>query len=116
MAAPEPVAPKHEPEAEKEPETDVVDEDVVAFDEPDPEPELEPDEPLVSWSSEDTQADEPAPEYVDRYVEYDDVQEIVHEAGPRRYEDLDDDPEDHFIVDDIPDDPATGDQPRRAGD
>lgn len=113
---PEPVAPKPEPEAEKEPETDVVDEDVVAFDEPDPEPELEPDEPLVSWSSEDTQADEPAPEYVDRYVEYDDVQEIVHEAGPRRYEDLDDDPEDHFIVDDIPDDPATGDQPRRAGD
>ncbi|MFV8245134.1 DUF6350 family protein [Mycolicibacterium peregrinum] len=116
VAAPEPVAPKPEPEAEKEPETDVVDEDVVAFDEPDPEPELEPDEPLVSWSSEDTQADEPAPEYVDRYVEYDDVQEIVHEAGPRRYEDLDDDPEDHFIVDDIPDDPATGDQPRRAGD
>lgn len=113
---PEPVAPKPEPEAEKEPETDVVDEDVVAFDEPDPEPELEPDEPLVSWSSEDTQADEPAPEYVDRYVEYDDVQETVHEAGPRRYEDLDDDPEDHFIVDDIPDDPATGDQPRRAGD
>lgn len=114
--APQPVAPKPEPEAEKEPETDVVDEDVVAFDEPDPEPELEPDEPLVSWSSEDTQADEPAPEYVDRYVEYDDVQETVHEAGPRRYEDLDDDPEDHFIVDDIPDDPATGDQPRRAGD
>lgn len=114
---PEPVAPQPEPvpEAEKEPETD-VDEDVVAFDEPDPEPELEPDEPLVSWSSEDTQADEPAPEYVDRYVEYDDVQETVTEAGPRRYEDLDDDPEDHFIVDDIPDDPATGDQPRRAGD
>lgn len=113
---PEPVAPQPVPEAEKEPETDVVDEDVVAFDEPDPEPELEPDEPLVSWSSEDTLADEPAPEYVDRYVEYDDVQETVHEAGPRRYEDLDDDPEDHFIVDDIPDDPATGDQPRRAGD
>ena len=113
---PEPVAPKPEPEAEKEPETDVVDEDVVAYDEPDPEPELEPDEPLVSWSAEETQADEPAPEYVDRYVEYDDVQETVHEAGPRRYEDLDDDPEDHFIVDDIPDDPATGDQPRRAGD
>lgn len=112
---PEPVAPQPETEVEEEPETDVVDED-VAYDEPDPEPELEPDEPLVSWSAEETQADEPAPEYVDRYVEYDDVQETVHEAGPRRYEDLDDDPEDHFIVDDIPDDPATGDQPRRAGD
>ncbi|OBB90476.1 DUF6350 family protein [Mycolicibacterium peregrinum] len=113
---PEPVAPQPEPEVEEEPETDVVDEDVVAYDEPDPEPELEPDEPLVSWSAEETQADEPAPEYVDRYVEYDDVQETVNEPSPRRYEDLDDDPEDHFIVDDIPDDPATGDQPRRAGD
>lgn len=113
---PEPVAPQPEPEVEEEPETAVVDEDVVAYDEPDPEPELEPDEPLVSWSAEETQADEPAPEYVDRYVEYDDVQETVHEPSPRRYEDLDDDPEDHFIVDDIPDDPATGDQPRRAGD
>ncbi|OBB31021.1 hypothetical protein A5792_16630 [Mycolicibacterium peregrinum] len=113
---PEPVAPQPEPEGEKEPETDVVDEDVVAYDEPDPEPEVEPDEPLVSWSAEDTQADEPAPEYVDRYVEYDDVQETVPEPSPRRFEDLDDDPEEHFIVDDIPDDPATGDQPRRAGD
>ncbi|OBF40484.1 hypothetical protein A5719_16735 [Mycolicibacterium peregrinum] len=113
---PEPVAPQPEPEVEEEPETDVVDEDVVAYDEPDPEPELEPDEPLVSWSAEETQVDEPAPEYVDRYVEYDDVQETVNEPSPRRYEDLDDDPEDHFIVDDIPDDPATGDQPRRAGD
>ncbi|MEX3657450.1 hypothetical protein ABFW09_32715, partial [Mycolicibacterium fortuitum] len=82
----------------------------------------EPDEPLVSWSADEPAADEPevreaAPdEYVDGYVEYDDVQEAVAEPRPRRYEDLEDDPEDHFIVDDIPDDPATGDQPRRTGD
>ncbi|MEW2478628.1 DUF6350 family protein [Mycobacterium sp. NPDC049093] len=115
---PEPAAPQPEPEGEEEQESDVVDEDEgdVDYDEPDPEPELEPDEPLVSWSAEETQADEPTPEYVDRYVEYDDVQEIVQDTSPRRFEDLDDDPEDHFIVDDIPHDPATGDQPRRAGD
>lgn len=115
---PEPMAPQPEPEpeGEEEPQVDVVDEDDVEYDEPDPEPELEPDEPLVSWTAEEAPLDEPAPEYVDRYVEYDDVQESVHEPRPQRYDDLDDDPEDHFIVDDIPDDPVTGDQPRRAGD
>ncbi|WP_454791855.1 cell division protein PerM [Mycolicibacterium lutetiense] len=120
---PEPVAPQPESESEgeEEPEDDVVDEDDIEYVEPDPEPELEPDEPLVSWSAEEPATEEPAieepvfdepVEYVDRYVEYDDVQETAHEPRPRRHEDLDDDPEDHFIVDDD----ATGDQPRRAGD
>ncbi|WP_166906291.1 DUF6350 family protein [Mycobacterium sp. DL440] len=120
---PEPVTLQPEPEGEEEPEDDVVDEDDIEYVEPDPEPEPEPDEPLVSWSAEEPAADEPADdepvepvEYVDRYVEYDDVQETVYERRPPRHEALDDDPEDHFIVDDLPDDPATGDQPRRAGD
>ncbi|OBJ98461.1 hypothetical protein A5638_10805 [Mycolicibacterium fortuitum] len=124
---PRPVAPPQPEPAPPQPESpDEVDDDVVEstiqYEEPDPEPELEPDEPLVSWSADEPSADEPevreaAPdEYVDGYVEYDDVQEAVAEPRPRRYEDLEDDPEDHFIVDDIPDDPATGDQPRRTGD
>ncbi|UHJ53973.1 DUF6350 family protein [Mycolicibacterium fortuitum] len=124
---PRPVAPPQPEPAPPQPESpDEVDDDVVEstiqYEEPDPEPELEPDEPLVSWSADEPSVDEPevreaAPdEYVDGYVEYDDVQEAVVEPRPRRYEDLEDDPEDHFIVDDIPDDPATGDQPRRTGD
>ncbi|OMB79702.1 cell division protein PerM [Mycolicibacterium conceptionense] len=124
-------APTPEPEPEPEPD---VEEDVVeeyAAEEADleyvdvdvePEPELEPDQPLVSWSAEEPTPEEPevieaAPaDYVDRYVEYDEVPETVDEARPRRYEDLDDDPEEHFIVDDISDGPATGDNPRSAGD
>lgn len=124
---PRPVAPPEpEPAPPQSESPDEVDDDVVEstiqYEEPDPEPELEPDEPLVSWSADEPSVDEPevreaAPdEYVDGYVEYDDVQEAVAEPRPRRYEDLEDDPEDHFIVDDIPDDPATGDQPRRTGD
>lgn len=124
---PRPVAPPEpEPAPPQSESPDEVDDDVVEstiqYEEPDPEPELEPDEPLVSWSADEPSADEPevreaAPdEYVDGYVEYEDVQEAVVEPRPRRYEDLEDDPEDHFIVDDIPDDPATGDQPRRTGD
>ncbi|MBP3083595.1 cell division protein PerM [Mycolicibacterium fortuitum] len=124
---PRPVAPPEpEPAPPQSESPDGVDDDVVEstiqYEEPDPEPELEPDEPLVSWSADEPSADEPevreaAPdEYVDGYVEYEDVQEAVAEPRPRRYEDLEDDPEDHFIVDDIPDDPATGDQPRRTGD
>ncbi|QZH60775.1 hypothetical protein K1X22_02925 [Mycolicibacterium farcinogenes] len=76
----------------------------------------------MSWSAEEPTPEEPkvieaAPaDYVDRYVEYDEVPETVNEARPRRYEDLDDDPEEHFIVDDISDGPATGDNPRSAGD
>ncbi|ORV24558.1 hypothetical protein AWB98_20050 [Mycolicibacterium conceptionense] len=127
---PRPVAvPTPEPEPEPEPD---VEEDVVeeyAAEEADleyvdvePEPELEPDQPLVSWSAEEPTPEGPevieaAPaDYVDRYVEYDEVPETVDEARPRRYEDLDDDPEEHFIVDDISDGPATGDNPRSAGD
>lgn len=121
VAPPEPEPAPPQPEAPDEVDDDVV-ESTIQYEEPDPEPELEPDEPLVSWSADEPSADEPevreaAPdEYVDGYVEYDDVQEAVAEPRPRRYEDLEDDPEDHFIVDDIPDDPATGDQPRRTGD
>lgn len=121
VAPPQPEPAPPQPEAPNEVDDDVV-ETTVQYEEPDPEPELEPDEPLVSWSADEPAADEPevreaAPdEYVDGYVEYDDVQEAVAEPRPRRYEDLEDDPEDHFIVDDIPDDPATGDQPRRTGD
>lgn len=121
VAPPEPEPAPPQPEAPDEVDDDVV-ESTIQYEEPDPEPELEPDEPLVSWSADEPSADEPevreaAPdEYVDGYVEYDDVQEAVVEPRPRRYEDLEDDPEDHFIVDDIPDDPATGDQPRRTGD
>ena len=71
----------------------------------------------MSWSAEEATTEPDVPEaepdeYVDGFVEYDDVQETVYEPGPRRHEDLDDDPEDHFIVDDD----VTGDQPRRAGD
>ncbi|NOQ61400.1 DUF6350 family protein [Mycolicibacterium fortuitum] len=121
VAPPEPEPAPPQPEAPDEVDDDVV-ESTTQYEEPDPEPELEPDEPLVSWSADEPSADEPevreaAPdEYVDGYVEYEDVQEAVAEPRPRRYEDLEDDPEDHFIVDDIPDDPATGDQPRRTGD
>ncbi|QZH67518.1 cell division protein PerM [Mycolicibacterium farcinogenes] len=127
---PRPVAvPTPEPEPEPDVEEDVVEE--YAAEEADleyvdvdvePEPELEPDQPLVSWSAEEPTPEEPevieaAPaDYVDRYVEYDEVPETVNEARPRRYEDLDDDPEEHFIVDDISDGPATGDNPRSAGD
>ncbi|MGY1991851.1 cell division protein PerM [Mycolicibacterium fortuitum] len=117
VAPPEPEPAPPQPEAPDEVDDDVV-ESTIQYEEPDP----EPDEPLVSWSADEPSADEPevreaAPdEYVDGYVEYDDVQEAVAEPRPRRYEDLEDDPEDHFIVDDIPDDPATGDQPRRTGD
>ncbi|OBK57280.1 DUF6350 family protein [Mycolicibacterium fortuitum] len=117
VAPPEPEPAPPQPEAPDEVDDDVV-ESTIQYEEPDP----EPDEPLVSWSADEPSADEPevreaAPdEYVDGYVEYDDVQEAVVEPRPRRYEDLEDDPEDHFIVDDIPDDPATGDQPRRTGD
>ncbi|MFV8049683.1 DUF6350 family protein [Mycobacterium sp. 48b] len=127
---PAPVEPSPEPEfdeddVDEDDEDDEYvgeDQDDLGYVEADPEPEPEPDQPLVSWSAEEPAADEVETveaepvEYVDRYVEYDDVQETVPEPRPRRYEDLDDDPEDHFIVDDIPDDPATGDQPRRAGD
>ncbi|WP_301120838.1 cell division protein PerM [Mycolicibacterium fortuitum] len=124
---PRPVAPPQPEPAPPQPESpDEVDDDVVEstiqYEEPDPEPELEPDEPLVSWSADEPSVDEPevreaAPdEYVDGYVEYDDVQEAAREPRPRVYDALDDDPEDHFIVDDIPDDPATGGQPRRTGD
>jgi len=121
VAPPEPEPAPPQPQAPDEVDDDVV-ESTIQYEEPDPEPELEPDEPLVSWSADEPSVDEPevreaAPdEYVDGYVEYDDVQEAVAEPRPRRYEDLEDDPEDHFIVDDIPDDPATGDQPRRTGD
>ncbi|OBG42873.1 DUF6350 family protein [Mycolicibacterium fortuitum] len=121
VAPPEPEPAPPQPEAPDEVDDDVV-ESTIQYEEPDPEPDSEPDEPLVSWSADEPSADEPevreaAPdEYVDGYVEYDDVQEAVVEPRPRRYEDLEDDPEDHFIVDDIPDDPATGDQPRRTGD
>ncbi|GAT00416.1 cell division protein PerM [Mycolicibacterium fortuitum] len=121
VAPPEPEPAPPQPEAPDEVDDDVV-ESTIQYEEPDPEPELEPDEPLVSWSADEPSADEPevreaAPdEYVDGYVEYEDVQEAVAEPRPRSYEDLEDDPEDHFIVDDIPDDPATGDQPRRTGD
>ncbi|WP_210686466.1 DUF6350 family protein [Mycolicibacterium sp. GESEQ-9] len=121
VAPPEPEPAPPQPQAPDEVDDDVV-ESTIQYEEPDPEPELEPDEPLVSWSADEPSVDEPevreaAPdEYVDGYVEYDDVQEAVAEPRPRRYEDLEDDPEDHFIVDDIPDDPATGDQPRRPGD
>ncbi|MFV8301084.1 hypothetical protein A5668_21380 [Mycolicibacterium fortuitum] len=121
VAPPEPEPAPPQPEAPDEVDDDVV-ESTIQYEEPDPEPELEPDEPLVSWSADEPSADEPevreaAPdEYVDGYVEYEDVQEAVAEPRHRSYEDLEDDPEDHFIVDDIPDDPATGDQPRRTGD
>ncbi|MGV0812064.1 DUF6350 family protein [Mycolicibacterium boenickei] len=117
VAAPEPESepePEPEPEAEPEAEGDAepepedadeyVDDD--EFIEADPEPE--PDEPLVSWSAEEP-ADEPAYEPADE-------PDTVYEPRAQTYEDLDDDPEDHFIVDDMPDDPVTGDQPRRAGD
>ncbi|MBU9763516.1 hypothetical protein FR943_06620 [Mycobacterium sp. TNTM28] len=103
VTPPAPVAPKAQPEPEPEPESDV-----------------EPEEPLVSWTAEeaeepDTEEAEPD-DYVDGYVEYDDVQETVYEPSARPHDDLDEDPEDHFIVDDIPGHPATGDQPRRADD
>lgn len=117
VAPPEPEPAPPQPEAPDEVDDDVV-ESTIQYEEPDP----EPDEPLVSWSADEPSADEPevreaAPdEYVDGYVEYDDVQEAAREPRPRVYDALDDDPEDHFIVDDIPDDPATGDQPRRTGD
>ncbi|CRZ18557.1 cell division protein PerM [Mycolicibacterium neworleansense] len=109
-APPEPAEPQAEPEPVPEPEFDEADEcvDEVESEYIEAEPEPEPDQPLVSWSAEEPPADEPE--------DYDDVQETVYEPRPRRYEDLDDDPEEHFIVDDIPDDDVTGDQPRRAGD
>lgn len=94
-----PAPPVSEPESEPQPEPEP---------EPEAEPEPEPDEPLVSWS-----AEEPGPD--EQEVEYQDVA-TVYEPRSHWYDDLDDDPEDHFIVDDIPDDPVTGDQPRRAGD
>lgn len=108
-AAPPPPPPA--PEPEPEPELDVIEDDVEYVE---AEPELEPDEPLVSWSAEEPGDEPESPQ--DEYEDYDDVQETVYEPGPRSYEDLDDDPEDHFIVDDIPDDPATGANPRRADD
>jgi hypothetical protein len=109
---PRPAAPPPPPPApEPEPELDVIEDDVEYVE---AEPELEPDEPLVSWSAEEP-GDEPESSQ-DEYEDYGDVQETVYEPGPRSYEDLDDDPEDHFIVDDIPDDPATGANPRRADD
>lgn len=121
VAPPEPEPAPPQPEAPDEVDDDVV-ESTIQYEEPDPEPELEPDEPLVSWSADEPSVDEPEVreadpvDYVDPYVEYDDVQEAAREPRPRVYDALDDDPEDHFIVDDIPDDPATGDQPRRTGD
>lgn len=134
---PEPVESETAPEPESEDEVEYA-EYAESDDEVGPEPEPEPDQPLVSWSAEEPPADEPVePESVpgeydehgddkydddkyddDKYDddEYDDVRETVYEPRPPRYEDLDDDPEEHFIVDDMPDDPVTGDQSRRAGD
>lgn len=110
--APSPPPPPAEPEPEGEPEPEPEPEDDV--DVVEAAPEFEPDEPLVSWSAEEPGDDSESPQ--DEYEDYDDVQETGYERGPRSYEDFDDDPEDHFIVDDIPDDDLTGDQPRRAGD
>ncbi|OMB98187.1 hypothetical protein A5733_08845 [Mycobacterium sp. NS-7484] len=91
-----------------EPEPELVDEPEPEADEyVDAEPEPAPDEPLVSWT-----ADEPPAEAEEPL----DVEEIVYEPRPQTYDDVDDDPEDHFFVDDISDDRATGDQPRRTGD
>ncbi|OBG84156.1 hypothetical protein A5699_28150 [Mycobacterium sp. E802] len=102
---PRPVA---APRPEPEPEPELVDEPEPEADEyVDAEPEPAPDEPLVSWT-----ADEPPAEAEEPL----DVEEIVYEPRPRTYDDVDDDPEDHFFVDDISDDRATGDQPRRTGD
>lgn len=109
---PRPVAPPPPPaEPTLEPEEDVVDD---GTDEVDTEPEPQPDEPLVSWSAEEPNVE--PDERQEEYEEYDDVPETVYEPRARQFDDFDDDPEDHFIVDDISDDPATGDQPRRAGD
>lgn len=118
---PAPVEPQPEPEFGEDAVGAYVGEDEDIEDLEYVEADPEPDQPLVSWSAEETATEPDVPEaepdaYVDRFVEYDDVQETVYEPGPRRHDDLDDDPEDHFIVDDMPDDPVTGDQPRRAGD
>ncbi|WKG02428.1 DUF6350 family protein [Mycolicibacterium sp. HK-90] len=108
VAPPKPV-PEPEPEPVPEPDNAPEPDDEDDYIEADPEPDLQPDEPLVSWSADEVPADEP--EYEDE-----DEPETAYQPRPRTYEDLDDDPEDHFIVDDMPDDPVTGDQPRRAGD
>jgi Family of unknown function (DUF6350) len=114
---PEPVAPQPEPGPADDPapqggdyDDEYVDED--DFIEADPEPDPQPDEPLVSWSAEEAGADEPEYEPPDMRGGYEDVQHRVLEPRTRAYDDLDEDPEDHFIVDDD----MTGDQPRRAGD
>ncbi|MCV7065419.1 hypothetical protein H7H51_06330 [Mycolicibacterium farcinogenes] len=115
VAAPQP-EPEPEPEAGDTPEPAPEQAEDVYL-EADPEPDLEPGEPLVSWSAEEPPAEEPEyePQSEAEYdAEYE--PETVYERRPRTYEDLGDDPEDHFIVDDLPDDPVTGDQPRRAGD
>ncbi|MUM28840.1 DUF6350 family protein [Mycolicibacterium sp. CBMA 295] len=115
---PEPVAPQPEPVDEEELEDDDYDDEYVEADgdieyvEAEPEPDPEPDEPLVSWSAEEPGADEPEYQPNDEHDEYEDVQETVYEPRNRAFDDLDEDPEDHFIVDDD----ATGDRPRRAGD
>ncbi|MDH6199127.1 hypothetical protein M2272_005795 [Mycobacterium frederiksbergense] len=95
VAQPEP-RPEPQPEPQPEPEPDLEDDEYF---EADPEPEPEPEEPLVSWSAEEPDADEFEPEPV-----------IEYRPGPR--EDLDDDPEDHFIVDND----LTGRKPHGAGD
>ncbi|OMC32142.1 hypothetical protein A5740_13545 [Mycobacterium sp. GA-1841] len=107
VVAPRP-EPEPEPEPALEPESEPVEEPLPETDEyVDIEPEPAPGEPLVSWSADDVADDTEQPL---------DVEEVVYEPGPQTYDDLDDDPEDHFFVDDISDDPATGDQPRRTGD
>ena len=88
--APEP-EPEPEPEVEREPEP----EDEAAFVDVEEVPldADEPDQPIVSWHSEDTG---------------------THPVEP--VVDLHDDPEDHFIVDEIADEDVSGDKPRDKAD
>lgn len=98
-----PAAPAPEPEPEPEPETEPEpqpederepeDEDAYVDVEEVPLEPDEPDQPLVSWHSEDTGA-HPAQPAIDHH----------------------DDPEDHFIVDEIADEDVSGDKPRDKAD
>ncbi|MHC9296601.1 cell division protein PerM [Mycobacterium sp. LTG2003] len=89
--APEP-EPEPDPGPETEPVPDTDDGDYVDVEEVPVDVE-EPDEPIVSWHSEDTSPHTPEP--------------VV---------DLHDDPEEHFIVDDIADEDVSGDKPRDKAD
>lgn len=107
-----PAAPPPAPEPEPEPVVpgEVLGEPAEA-DEPDDEPfgdepyEETPEEPLVSWHADEP----PEPAEAD-----DDAGAPVAPRSPRDL--LDEDPEDHFFVDEFGDEEVSGDKPRNAED